>query len=99
MLDIGSSIVFIVLLIALHALVTLVYAALTNRRETSEPRNDSALRLHITYQLSSLLIRFAIAALASSAIVTALQPIATISLPVKLILALALLLLTALVTL
>lgn len=99
MLDIGSSIVFIVLLIALHALVTLVYAALTNRRETSEPRNDSAVRLHITYQLSSLLIRFAIAALASSAIVSALQPIATLSLPVKLILALALLLLTALVTL
>ncbi len=58
-----------VVLIVIHALVTLGYAALVNSREPLlreqiETEADAPPRLHITYQLSLLLLRFAIAALA-----------------------------------
>ncbi len=56
-------------LILIHALVTLAYAALTNTREPLlreqiEAQVDAPPRLHLTYQLSVLLLRFGIAALA-----------------------------------
>ena len=59
----------LVVLIFIHAVVTLAYAALTNTREPLlreqlETEADAPPRLHITYQLSLLLLRFAIAALA-----------------------------------
>ncbi len=59
----------LVVLIFVHALVTLAYAALANSREPLlreqiETEADAPPRLHITYQLSLLLLRFAIAALA-----------------------------------
>jgi putative hemolysin len=65
----AASIVVLVFLIALHALITLAYAALTNTRqpllrEQTETGHDAPPRLHITYQLSLLLVRFSIAALA-----------------------------------
>ncbi len=59
----------LIVLIFVHALVTLAYAALVNSREPLlreqiETEADAPPRLHITYQLSLLLLRFAIAALA-----------------------------------
>ncbi len=60
-------------LIVLHAMITLAYAALTNTREPllrelTETGQDSPPRLHITYQLSLILVRFAIAAVAVTVI-------------------------------
>lgn len=76
-MDSGSSLWLILLLIAFHALVTLAYAALTNLRESllsehAEASGDPSPRLHITYQLTLLLLRFAIAALAITGIEAAL---------------------------
>ncbi|MBZ0283767.1 MAG: hemolysin family protein [Anaerolineae bacterium] len=56
-------------LIALHAFITLAYAALTNSRqpylrEQTENGLDVPPQLHITYQMSLLLVRFGIAAVA-----------------------------------
>jgi len=67
-----GSIFGLLALIALHALITLAYAALTNSRqpylrEQTESGADVPPRLHITYQLSLLLVRFGIAALAVTA--------------------------------
>jgi CBS domain containing-hemolysin-like protein len=67
----------LIALIALHALITLAYAALTNTREPllrdqTETGHDAPPRLHITYQLSLLLVRFTIAALAVTALGQAL---------------------------
>lgn len=72
-----GSIVPLIVLIALHALITLAYAALTNTREPllrdqTETGHDAPPRLHITYQLSLLLVRFTIAALAVTALGQAL---------------------------
>ncbi|MBL8154475.1 MAG: HlyC/CorC family transporter [Anaerolineae bacterium] len=72
-----GSIVPLIALIALHALITLAYAALTNTREPllrdqTETGHDAPPRLHITYQLSLLLVRFTIAALAVTALGQAL---------------------------
>ncbi len=72
-----GSIVPLIALIALHALITLSYAALTNTREPllrdqTETGHDAPPRLHITYQLSLLLVRFTIAALAVTALGQAL---------------------------
>lgn len=63
----------LILLIALHGLITLTYAALSNSREPllreqSEANRDIPPRLNITYQLSLLLVRFAIAAVAVTAV-------------------------------
>ncbi|MEO8606947.1 MAG: hemolysin family protein [Chloroflexota bacterium] len=55
------SLVVLILLIVLHALIVLAYAALTNSRH-SRLRDDVSPRMHITYQFSLLLVRFAIAA-------------------------------------
>lgn len=73
-----GSIVPLIVLIALHALITLAYAALTNTREPllrdqTETGHDAPPRLHITYQLSLLLARFTIAALAVTALGQALM--------------------------
>lgn len=73
-----GSIVPLIALIALHALITLAYAALTNTREPllrdqTETGHDAPPRLHITYQLSLLLVRFTIAALAVTALGQALM--------------------------
>ncbi|MBL8165584.1 MAG: HlyC/CorC family transporter [Anaerolineae bacterium] len=62
-----ASLVPLLLLVALHALITLAYAALTNSRQTylrdqTEHSSSTPPRLHITYQLSLLLVRFTIAA-------------------------------------
>jgi putative hemolysin len=67
------SLLSVLLLILLHALITIAYAALTNSkesflREQTESGDDVPPRLHITYQLSLLLLKFIIAALAISAI-------------------------------
>lgn len=67
-----GSIAPLVLLILLHALITLAYASLTNTREPllraeTESGWDVPPQLHITYQLSLLLARFLIAALAVTA--------------------------------
>ncbi|MCA0456689.1 MAG: hemolysin family protein [Chloroflexi bacterium] len=64
-----ASIVPLTGLILLHAVVALAYAALTNTREPlfrdqTEAEGDAPPRLHITYKLSTLLLRFAIAAVA-----------------------------------
>jgi putative hemolysin len=61
-----GSLVTIFILVLLHALITLAYAALTNSkehhlREQAERDEQSPPRLHITYQISILLTRFAIA--------------------------------------
>ncbi|MEZ4668410.1 MAG: hemolysin family protein [Anaerolineae bacterium] len=68
----AASISGLLFLITLHALITLAYAALTNTRqpllrEQTETGHDAPPRLHITYQLSLLLVRFGIAALALAA--------------------------------
>ena len=62
-----GSLLVLILLIVLHALIVLAYAALTNSRQSrlrdaTESRDDVSPRLHITYQFSLLLVRFAIAA-------------------------------------
>jgi putative hemolysin len=62
-----GSLLVLLLLIALHALIVLAYTALTNSRhvrlrELSDNSGDISPRLHITYQFSLLLVRFAIAA-------------------------------------
>jgi CBS domain containing-hemolysin-like protein len=67
------SLLSVLLLILLHALITIAYAALTNSkesflREQTESGDDVPPRLHITYQLSLLLLKFIIAALAISAV-------------------------------
>jgi putative hemolysin len=63
-----GSLLVLVLLIALHALIALAHAALTNSREyylrEQNEADDSPPRLDITYQLSLLLVRFAIAGVA-----------------------------------
>jgi putative hemolysin len=66
-----GSLVTILILLALHAIITMAYAALTNSREhalreQTEPGSNVPPRLHITYQVSLLLIRFAIAAVTVS---------------------------------
>lgn len=71
-MDVGS-IVPLLLLIGLHMLITLFYAAITNSREAllreqTETGHDIPPSLHITYQLSILLVRFSIAALAVTAL-------------------------------
>jgi magnesium and cobalt exporter, CNNM family len=104
-LDIGSSSILpIFLLIVLHAVVTLAYAALTNQREAPahdqlESGGTASSRLHITYQFSLLLIRFAIAALAITGVETALQATAELSHPVQVLIGVIVLLVIALVTL
>ncbi len=70
----------LVVLIFIHALVTLAYAALTNThepllREQIETEADAPPRLHITYQLSLILLRFAIAALAVTTLAQNLAPL------------------------
>lgn len=66
--DQATSLVILALLVALHSFIALAYAALTNSRESQlrEEAEMSSLagpaRLHITYQLSLTLIRFAIVA-------------------------------------
>jgi CBS domain containing-hemolysin-like protein len=67
------SLLSVLLLILLHALITIAYAALTNSkqsllREQTESGHDVPPRLHITYQLSLLLLKFVIAAVAITAI-------------------------------
>ncbi len=67
----------LIVLIFIHALVTLAYSALVNShepllREQIESDADAPPRLHITYQLSLLLLRFAIAGLAVSALAPSL---------------------------
>jgi putative hemolysin len=62
-----GSLLVLILLIVLHALIVLAYAALTNSRQSrfrdaTENREDASPRMHITYQFSLLLVRFAIAA-------------------------------------
>lgn len=64
-----TSIVPLTGLILVHGLVVLAYASLTNTREPLlreqlESQGDAPPRLHITYQLSLLLLRFTIAAVA-----------------------------------
>ena len=64
-----GSLFTLLILIVLHATVALAYAALTNsrtylQREQTEPGNHIPPRLHITYRISLLLLRFAIAAVA-----------------------------------
>jgi putative hemolysin len=61
------------LLVVFHAYIALAYAALTNSRqsylrEQTETGEDSPPRLHITYQLTLILVRFTIAALAVTAL-------------------------------
>ncbi|HUN09842.1 MAG TPA: hemolysin family protein [Aggregatilineales bacterium] len=73
MADSLVSLLSVLLLILLHALITIAYAALTNSkesflREQTESGDDVPPRLHITYQLSLLLLKFIIAALAISAV-------------------------------
>lgn len=68
-----GSLLGLIVLIALHALIALAYAALTNSREhylreQAETGDEAPPRLHITYQLSLLLVRFIIAALAVTAL-------------------------------
>ena len=70
----------LVVLIFIHALVTLAYAALTNTREPLlreqiETEADAPPRLHITHQLSLLLLRFVIAALAVTTLAQNLAPL------------------------
>jgi CBS domain containing-hemolysin-like protein len=64
-----GSLIVLILLIALHALIVLAYAAITNSRQSrlrDVPGNGENVspRMHITYQFSLLLVRFAIAAVA-----------------------------------
>lgn len=71
-LDAGSLLALLGLIL-LHALITLGYAALTNTREPllrnqTESGEDRPPQLHITYQLSLLLLRFVIAAVAVTAL-------------------------------
>lgn len=66
-----SGLMTLALLIALHALIALAYAALTNSRETylreqTESKDSTPPRLHITYQLSLIILQFTIAALTAS---------------------------------
>lgn len=73
MADSLVSLLSVLLLILLHALITIAYAALTNSkesflREQTESGDDVPPRLHITYQLSLMLLKFIIAALAISAV-------------------------------
>jgi len=75
-----ASVVPLVVLIFIHALVTLAYAVLTNSREPLlreqiEAEADAPPRLHITYQLSLLLLRFAIAGLAITTLAQNLTPL------------------------
>ncbi len=75
-----ASVVPLIVLIFIHALVTLAYAALVNSREPLlreqiESEADAPPRLHISYQLSLLLLRFAIAGLA---ITTLAQSLASV---------------------
>lgn len=67
-----ANLVPLLLLVALHALITLAYAALANSRQSylrDETEHSSAVppRMHITYQLSLLLVRFTIAAVTVTA--------------------------------
>ncbi|MBC7815177.1 MAG: HlyC/CorC family transporter [Burkholderiales bacterium] len=69
-----SGLLAIIVLIALHALIALAYAALTNtRRPELRERVDNNDQLHITYELSIVLVRFAIAAVAGLSLA---QPLA-----------------------
>ncbi len=74
-----SGLATLALLITLHALIALAYAALTNSREThlrELTENESAVspRLHITYQISLIILQFSIAALTASSLA---QPVIT----------------------
>jgi putative hemolysin len=65
-----SGLITLLLLVALHALIALAYAALTNSHEEYlEEQNDTGRdippQLHITYQLSLLVVEFCIAAVAA----------------------------------
>lgn len=65
-----SGLITLLLLVALHALIALAYAALTNSREDylqeqTDTGRDIPPQLHITYQLSLLVIEFCIAAVAA----------------------------------
>lgn len=65
-----SGLVTLLLLVALHALIALAYAALTNSHEDYLQEQEDAGRdippqLHITYQLSLLVVEFSIAAVAA----------------------------------
>ncbi|MBI5668130.1 MAG: HlyC/CorC family transporter [Chloroflexi bacterium] len=72
-MDDGSSIsgfITLLVLVALHALLTLAYAALSNSREDYLKEQDDTARdippqLHITYQLSLIIVQFCIAAIAA----------------------------------
>lgn len=72
-MDVGS-IAFLLVLIGIHAIIALAYAAVTNSRETHFKEQETGHgedippRLHLTYQLSLLLIRFTIAAVAVTAL-------------------------------
>lgn len=65
-----SGLITLLLLVALHALIALAYAALTNShedylQEQNDTGKDIPPQLHITYQLSLLVVEFCIAAVAA----------------------------------
>jgi putative hemolysin len=101
-----ESLVTILILVALHAVITLAYAALTNSREhklreQTEQGADLPPRLHLTYQISILLVRFGIAAVAATGLGGWLMNSLSIADPVleRAVAYIAVLLPTALVTL
>lgn len=99
-MDAGSYLLPIILLIAFHALLTLAYAALTNRTQTAHETNgDPMPRLQMTYQVSVLLLRFAIAALTISALQAGFRMAAEASLVLEVAVTILVLVLVALVTL
>lgn len=68
-----SGLITLLLLLALHALITLAYAALTNSREDYLPESADAGRdispqVHLTYQLSLMMVQFCLAAVAAVAL-------------------------------
>ncbi len=74
-----SGLITLVGLVGLNGLITLAYAALTNSREyrlreQAEAGKDIPPELHITYQLSQIIIQFSVAAVAAS---TLAQPLVT----------------------
>ncbi len=78
-MDEGSlaGLITLLLLVALHALITLAYAALTNSREDYLPEAAEAglnipPQVHLTYHLSLMIVQFCLAAVAA---VTLAQPL------------------------
>lgn len=74
-----SGLISLLVLVALHALLTLAYAAISNSREDflkeeHDSARDISPQLHITYQLSLIIIQFVLAAVA---VVTLAQPLIT----------------------